>query len=84
MQYNPPKGGVPMALSVVPEVQRVRQQLRRLNDAYGEADDKIELRSLIVAKLHELEMIHTLLPDGLKPKSWLLEIERYDQWTANA
>lgn len=72
-----------MSLSVVPEVHRVRQQLRRLNDAYIGADDKVELRCLIIAKLHELEMIHKLLPDSLRPKSWLLAMERHDQWSTN-
>ena len=65
-----------------PDIQRVRRQLRCLNAAYAEADDKIEVRGLIEAKLHELETLHALLPGFLKRKSWLLAVEQHDQWTA--
>ncbi|HLJ61453.1 MAG TPA: hypothetical protein VKZ50_17145 [bacterium] len=68
-------------MSVVPDVQRARRQLRCLDAGYAGAEDKVQVWNGIQAKLRELQMLHQLLPAALREKSWLLGIERYDQWT---
>lgn len=65
---------------IIRDVVRMRRQLRRLNDAYLEADDKPLVRHLIEAGLEDLRTLHDTLPESLRRKTWLLTLERHDGW----
>jgi hypothetical protein len=66
--------------SVVPDIRRIHRQLRRLNSGYTGADNKVEVQQSITIKWHELQTLHELLSADLKPKSWVLTLERHDLW----
>lgn len=66
-----------MAPNMVPSVKRIHHQMRRLNTAYMEAEDKRETVTVLQAYMSELVVVHSLLPAGLRRKSWLLSMERY-------
>jgi hypothetical protein len=67
-------------LPMVRDVVRMRRQLRRLNDAYLDADNKPLVRHLIEAGLEDLRTLHDTLPENVRRTSWLLTLERHDGW----
>jgi hypothetical protein len=66
-----------IAHNMIPSVTRIRRQIRRLNSAYLDAEDKREAVAVLQACVSELAVVHSLLPAGLRKRSWVLSIERY-------
>jgi hypothetical protein len=62
---------------MIPSVTRIRRQIRRLNSAYIDAEDKRETAAVLQACVSELAVVHSLLPPGLRSKSWVFSMERY-------
>ena len=63
--------------NMIPSVMRIRSQIKRLNGAYMDAEDKPETVAVLQARVSELAVAHSLLPSGLRRKSWMLSIERH-------
>lgn len=66
-----------MVHNMIPSVTRIRRQIRRLNSAYIDAEDKRETTAVLQACVGELAVAHSLLPPGLRSKSWVFSMERY-------
>ena len=66
-----------MVHSMIPSVTRIHRQIRRLNSAYIDAEDKRETVAVLQACVSELAVAHSLLPPGLRSRSWVFSIERY-------
>ncbi len=66
--------------SVIRDVQRARRQLRCLNAAYIEAENKPLVLHLIEATVEDLRTLHEALPANLREKSWVLTLERHNGW----
>ena len=73
-----------MAAATLASLSRIRRQLRVLNGAYENAEDKFQVRMRLAANLDQLRMVHSLLPQQLREKSWVLSMECYDGWTPAA
>lgn len=67
-------------MNTIPSVLRIRRQLRTLNSAYMESEDKPETRMVLQAHVNELKLLHEMLPANVRGKSWILTIERYGVW----
>jgi hypothetical protein len=65
------------ATAMIPSVKRLYRNIKRLNSAYMDAEDKRETAAVLQACVSELEVVHSLLPADLREKSWLLSIERH-------
>jgi hypothetical protein len=65
------------ATGMIPSVKQLHRHIKRLNSAYMDAEDKRETAAVLQAYVSELEVVHSLLPAGLREKSWLLSIERH-------
>jgi hypothetical protein len=63
--------------NMIPSVTRIHCQLRKLNSAYMDAEDKRETVAVLQACVSELALAHSLLPSELRSKSWVLSIERH-------
>jgi hypothetical protein len=72
-----PMQNLAMATDMVPGVKRIYRQLKKLNSAYMDAEDKRETVAVLQAHVSELKVVHSLLPSGLREKSWVLSIERH-------
>jgi hypothetical protein len=66
-----------MVHNMIPSVTRIHRQIRRLNSAYIDAEDKRETVAVLQACVSELAVVHSLLPPGLRSKSWVFSMERY-------
>jgi uncharacterized protein (DUF1778 family) len=73
-----------MDAATLASLSRIRRQLRVLNGAYEKAEDKLQVRMRLAANLDQLRMVHSLLPEPLREKSWVLSMECYDGWTPAA
>lgn len=65
------------ARSMIRDVMRIHRQMRRLNAAYMNSEDKRETAAVLQACVSELTIAHSLLPAELRSKSWFLSVERY-------
>jgi hypothetical protein len=61
--------------NMVPYVTRIHRQIRRLNSAYTDSEDKRETVAVLQACVSELTVAHSLLPSELRRKSWVLSME---------
>lgn len=66
-----------MTHDMIPSVVRIHRQIKRLNGAYMDAEDKRETVAVLQACVSELTVAHSLLPSGLRRKSWMLSMERH-------
>jgi hypothetical protein len=62
---------------MIPSVTRIHGQIRRLNSAYTDSEDKRETVAVLQACVSELTVAHSLLPSELRGKSWVLSMERH-------
>jgi hypothetical protein len=62
---------------MVGTVRTIYRRFKRLNCAYIDAEDKHETIAVLRAHVNELQAVHSLLPAELRPKSWLLTMERH-------
>jgi len=63
--------------NMIPSVTRIHRQIRRLNSAYTDSEDKRETVAVLQACVSELTVVHSLLPSELRGKSWVLSMERH-------
>ena len=63
--------------NMIPSVTRIHHQIRTLNSAYTDSEDKRETVAVLQARVSELTVVHSLLPSELRRKSWVLSIERH-------
>ena len=62
---------------IVGEMASIRRQLRNINARFGGLENPVEALNVMQAALHELAILHTMLPKRLRDKSWaLLSLER--------
>lgn len=66
-----------MTHDMIPSMVRIHRQIKRLNGAYMEAEDKRETVAVLQACVSELAVAHSLLPSGLRRMSWVLSMERH-------
>ncbi len=69
-----------MNADMVPSVKRLHRDIRKLNSAYMESEDKQETRTVLQAHVNELKALRSLLPPDLREKIWILSLERHGVW----
>ncbi|MHB8731718.1 MAG: hypothetical protein ACYDAB_08005 [bacterium] len=69
-----------VSMNVIPSLLRIHRQLRVLNQSYMDSESKNQVQSAVEAKLDELQVVHDLLPEDLREKSWILMMQGYSAW----
>jgi len=69
-----------VSMNVIPSLLRIHRQLRVLNQSYMDSERKNQVQSAVEAKLDELQVVHDLLPEDLREKSWILMMQGYSAW----
>jgi hypothetical protein len=62
---------------IVGNLTSIKRRLRSINTEYDGLDNSVEAKNVMQAALHEMTMLHNMLPKSLRTKSWVfLSIER--------
>jgi hypothetical protein len=62
---------------IVGSMTSIKKRLRNISAAYDVLENHVEAMNVVQAALHEMSVLHTLLPRPLQDKSWVfLSLER--------